>query len=854
MAGIFGTLCSGGTLVLISEFAQKDVAQIADVICSRRISRTLCLPSLYGLLLGGYSEKHLDTLRNVVVAGEECSKEVVERHDRLLPRAVLTNEYGPTEGTVWATADEFVRSTRSRVPIGCPIPDVQVHIVDRGGNLSPIGFIGELYIGGEVVARGYLGRPDLTAARFLPDSFETDSYRRAGARLYRTGDQGHYLQDGLIEFLGRVDHQVKIRGFRVELSEIETVISRHPMVRKALVLAREDKTGEKRLVAYVVLHPGPVLSSREHREWLKLQLPDYMVPIGYVLLDEFPLTENGKLDRSALMALDPGVPDLDGAFIAPRGAVEEVLAAIWSGVLGIERVGVHDNFFELGGHSLLATQVIARIRESVGVELPLRLIFEEPTVAQLADRLSHSISGEKTSPLPPLKPRSERAYAPLTFAQQRLWFIDQLAPGNRAYNVPVALCLEGELRIDVLEKSLTEICRRHEALRTTFSVFNGKPCQVIHRAEAVALPLIDFCELGDIERREGARLLAAKVSTHAFDLTEYPLFRVLLVRTRPLEHILLFSTHHINSDGWSMGVLVREMTLLYTAYLNGEPPPLSEPPIQYADYAAWQREWLQGEVLERQKGYWLDQFEGIVPVLELPTDRPRPMIQGFRGARTFRRISPDLTKAVKGLSKQEGCTLFMTLLAAFGTLLSRYSSQDEVVIGTPIANRTQVEVENLIGLFANTLAIRIRPSSSKTYRELLAQTREATLGAYCHQDLPFELLVEQLRIERDLSHHPLFQVMFAFQNMPQEALQLPGLKMSLLTADSASAKFDLWLSIEESDDDLSAVLEYDTELFDGETIGRLLGHYCALLESATGNPNQRLGQIQILTEAERWQI
>ena len=797
-------------------------------------------------------ETHLDSLRSVrqlLAGGDVLAVSPVQKVLRELEGCTLINGYGPTENTTFTTCfpmksgDEVRRS----VSIGRPISNTQVYILDRHLQPVPIGVTGELFTGGDGVARGYLNRPELTTEKFITNPFSQDPE----AWLYRTGDLARYLSDGNIEFLGRVDHQVKIRGFRIELGEIETVLRRYPTVRESLIMAREDTPGDKRLVAYLVPEQEVAPTVAELRRFLKERLPDYMVPSAFVFLDTLPLTLNGKVDRRALPAPDLSHLELDSAFVTPRTPIEEMLTGIWEEVLKVTGVGIHDNFFELGGHSLLATQVISRIRDTFQLELPLRSLFETPTVATLAVRFE---SARRTEPEMPLQSAPRDRDLPLSFAQQRLWFLDQLEPDSVVYNIPRAFHLNGPLNVTALEQSLNKIVHRHEVFRTSFSVQNGQPLQVIAPSLTLPLPVVDLYHLPEAKREAETQRLVVEEARRTFDLSKGPLFRASLLKLDEAEHILLLAMHHIVSDGWSMGILFQELAALYQAFSTGQSSSLPELPNQYADFALWQREWLQGEELERQLAYWKTQLEGLPPILELPIDRPRPAIQTFRGVSMDITLPPSFSKALKELSRREGVTLFMTLLAAFQVLLYRYTRQDDLVIGTPIANRNRSEIEDLIGFFANTLTLRTDLSGQPTFRELMARVRQVTLAAYEHQDLPFERLVEELQPERNLSHSPLFQVMFVLQNASKENLQIPGLTVNSLRVDSNIAKFDLSLIIIEKSEGLLASFEYNTDLFEAATVERMVGHLQTLLEGIVANPDTPIAQLPLLTAPERHQL
>ena len=845
---LFATLLAGGTLVIAEPGGHRDSRYLADLIRGQQISILHCVPSLLRLLVEEPAFDESLVLRAVMCGGEALAPRIVARfHSRL--RAKLYNVYGPTEtiidSTYWPCEE---RNAHSAIPIGRPIPNAQAYILDDLFHLLPIGVAGNLCIGGVGLARGYVGRSDLTAEKFIPDLFSCEP----GARLYQTGDLARYLPDGNIEFLGRLDYQVKIRGFRIELGEIEATLAQHPAVREAVVLVQEDGPEEKRLVAYVAAEEEARTTANKLRDFLKDKLPEHMVPAVFVLLEAFPLTPNGKVDRRALPLPDGRRPELDEAFVAYRTPTEELLAEIWAQVLGVERVGIYDNFFQLGGHSLLATQVVSRIREAFQVEMPLRRLFEAPTVAGLAESID---VGRGTGlQAPPIVPVARDGELPLSFAQQRLWFIDQLEPGGSVYNFPAAVRLKGPLNVAALKQSLNEIVKRHEALRTTFAIVDGRPVQVIAPLLTLTVPIVDLRELTETEREAEVQRLASNEAQRPFDLAEGPLVRATVLRLGEDEHIGLLTMHHIVSDGWSTGILIREMAGLYGVFSSDRLASLPELPIQYADFAHWQRDWLQGEVLETQLIYWKQQLLGAPPLLELPADHPRPAMQTFHGAHQSILVPRTVGDGLKALSRQEGVTVFMTLLAAFQVLLHGYTNQDDFVMGTPIANRNRLEVEGLIGFFVNTLVLRADLSGNPTVRELLRRVREVCLGAYAHQDLPFERLVEELHLARDLSRNPLFQVMFVFQNTSLQTVELPGLSLSPVEVDTGTTHFDLTLHIVDTEQGLSVRLAYNTDLFEAGTITRMLGHFGSLLESLAAAPERRLSDLLLLTEVERQQV
>ena len=845
---LFPILMAGGTLVIAEADGHRDSRYIAEAIRDDNISILHCVPSFLRILVEEPAFDEAPALRSIMCGGEALRSELVKRfHQR--SKAKLYNVYGPTE-TIIDSAYWLCKAggADSTIPIGRPIPNAQIYIVDDLLRPVPIGVAGNLHIGGMGLARGYLNRPDLTAEKFIPNPFSAEP----GARLYKTGDMARYLFDRNIEYLGRGDYQVKIRGFRIELGEIELAVRQHPGVREAIVLAREDASGEKRLVAYVV-GERDLPTASELRSFLKDKLPEYMMPAAFVRLDALPLMPNGKVDRRALPIPDRTRPELEKELIAPRTSEEEIVAEIWTKVLDIERVGIYDNFFELGGHSLLATQVVSRMREAFGVEIPLRRLFEVPTVAGLAQSVEVARRSRQNLQAPAILPVPRDGDLPLSFAQQRLWFIDQLEPGNSAYNFPAAVRLKGPLNVTALEQSVNEIVKRHEALRTTFATVDGRPVQVIAPTLTVRPPVVNLQELLAGEREAEVRRLVIEEARRPFNLARGPLLRITLLRLAEEEHVGLLTMHHIVSDGWSTGILIRELASLYEAFSGGRSSPLPELSIQYADFAHWQRQWLQGEVLQTQLGYWKRQLLDA-PLLELPTDHPRPAVQTFRGSQRSLLLPNTVGEGLKVLSRQQGVTLFMTLLAAFKILLHRYSGQDDLIVGTPIANRNRLEIEGLIGFFVNTLVVRTDLSGNPTFRELLQRVREVCLGAYAHQDLPFERLVEELHLERNLGRNPLFQVMFVLQNASMQTIALPGLTLSPVEVDNGTAHFDLTLHIADTEQGLIATLSYNTDLFEADTITQMLGHFRALLEEVVGNPESRVSDLPILGGAERQQL
>jgi amino acid adenylation domain-containing protein len=852
ITGLFSPLLVGRQVELVPE--DIGVESLSAAFCkSSNLSLVKLTPAQLLLLSQQISPQEAAArTRALIIGGENLLAESVSFWQDWAPETMLVNEYGPTETVVGCCIYQVPSGKRGSgsIPIGKPIANTQLYVLNSYLQPVPMGVAGELYIGGANLARGYLNRPELSAEKFVPNPLS----QQPGARLYKTGDLVRNRPDGNLEFLGRLDQQVKVRGFRIELSEIESLLAQHPVVREAVATVREYTPEDRRIVAYVVLQPEAVSAVSELQGVLKEHLPEYMMPTAIVPLNELPLTANGKVDRRSLPAPDLTQVQPHATFIAPSTPTEEMLAGIWAEILGLEKVGIHDNFFELGGHSLLATQVISRLQKVFQVELPLRQLFESPTVAGLAKDIETATKTELRLEAPPIKHISRSGELPLSFAQQRLWFLYQLEPDKPFYNIPAAVRLKGQLDVAALEQSINEILRRHEVLRTSFKTVEGQPVQVISPSILLSLPVIDLSELPEAYRETEIKQLQIAEAQQPFTLDTSPLLRVKLLRLGEEEHVALFTMHHIASDGWSMGMLMREVAALYQAFCNGQLSPLPELPIQYADFAAWQRQWLQGEVLESQLSYWRQQLDGAPAVLELPTDYTRPAVQTFRGATSSFQLSQELSVALQSLSQQEESTLFMTLLAAFKTLLFRYTGSEDIVVGSPIANRNRAEIEGLIGFFVNTLVLRTDTSDNSTFRELLRRVREVTLGAYAHQDLPFEQLVEELQPQRDLSHAPLFQVMFVLQNAPMSELELPGLTLSSLESNSGSAKFDLTLYLEETASGLRGTWEYNTDLFEAATIERMTAHLQTILEGIVANPEQHLSDLPLLTEAERQRL
>lgn len=852
----FWPLVTGATLVMAKSGGHRDPLYLQRTIQRESISVLHFVPSMLNAFLLATEWTNCDSVRQVVSSGEALNCELQERFFSSARRSRLENLYGPTEAVIdvsyWPCSSE---SGLSSVPIGRPIQNISLYICDASLQPVPTGCAGELMIGGVGLARGYLGKPGLSADCFIPDPFAG----QAGARLYRSGDFVRFLADGNIEFIGRIDRQVKIRGFRIDLGEIETVLQDHPAIAEVRVLAREDEAGQLSLVSYIVAEDSAKAKDindwqTELRRHAEAKLPAWMIPATAVKLDEFPLTANGKLDRRAL----PAPELLQAAWLTPEGMTESLLAGLWCNLLKLERVGRNDNFFALGAHSLLATQLVSRIREAFAVELPIRVLFEQQSLQAQARAIEAAQPGENGRLSPITAVARDRAL-PLSFAQQRLWFLSHVSGPNAVYNIPLGLRLQGDVDIDALQKSLAEIVRRHEILRTRFESVETGAVQCIDPE-----PL--HLELEEVDSEAELKAIYRRECNYPFDLSADKLLRLRLLKDQSESHaeaansiVLIVVMHHSISDGWSLGIFFRELLALYRGYRLGEVPALAPLPIQYGDYACWQRQYLQGEMLAGQVDFWGEQLEGLPPLLALPTDRPRPELQSFRGSFHEFNLPRRLVEQLQALSRKEGATLFMTLLSAFSVLMSRWSGQSDIAIGTPIANRTRQETEGLIGFFVNTLVLRCNLQGDPEFIDLLRQIRERSLQTYAHQDIPFEQLVEVLNPERSLSHSPLFQVMFALQNLPMDSASLPGLDIQPLhfnreTEDDGEAdgvsRYDLWLTLHETGDGIRGGMEYNIDLFDRATIVRMLDHYQRLLEAIVSAPHTAVSRLEFLSSSE----
>ncbi|MGH3777951.1 MAG: non-ribosomal peptide synthase/polyketide synthase, partial [Pseudonocardiaceae bacterium] len=811
------------------------------------ISHALIPPAALATIPADVAAGGLPEWGTVIVGGDVCSAELVRRW---APGRRMINSYGPTEATVVACWTPPLVPGPDRPPIGCPIPNTRIYVLDAWLRPVPVGVAGELYIAGIGLARGYLNRAGLTAARFVANPFGVP-----GERMYRSGDLACWTPQGQLEYLGRADEQVKIRGFRIEPGEIEAVLAAHPGIHDAVVIAREDLPGIKRLVGYVVpaaevtpsaaqLSPAQ-LSPAQLRAHLALALPDYMVPAVFVVLDEMPLSPNGKVDRKALPAPDRGAEPVS-EYIAARSATEHTLTDIWAQVLGVERVGVTDNFFELGGDSILSIQVMSRVRVAFEVELSPRVLFVDPTVAGLAVAVAESVVSASAS----IDVVDRTAELPLSFAQQRLWFLDEFEPGGSGYVSAFALRLRGELDLNALSVALSALVARHESLRTTFEAVDGRGVQVVRPPYEVALPVLDLSDVPEYERAAELRRVVGLETSRGFDLGRGPLLRAGVIRVAAAEHVVTLAMHHIVTDGWSMGVLVAELGVLYSAVACGQDAQLPVLGVQYVDYAVWQRELLSGPVLDTALGYWREQLAGV-PALELPTDRPRPAVLTSAGAVCEFVVPAQVLAGLTGLGHRVDGTLFMTLVAACQVLFSRWSGQADIAVGTVVSGRERAELEGLIGFFVNTVVLRSQVEGQRSFLEFLAGVRETVLDAFVHQHVPFERVVDELAPVRDTSRTPLFQAMVLLQNAPGQAPELAGLEVSGLELPVSTANFDITVQFQESGDELFGALQYNTDLFDAATVEAMAQRFVVLLAGIAADPDCAVSGLPWMSADER---
>lgn len=849
---IWGALLNGAELVVIPP-GLPSLSDLGHFIRANSVDTMWLTAPLFHQMMETEAES-LKQVKQLVAGGDVVSPQIAAT--AIDHGNVLINGYGPTENTTFTACYRMEKPNdlrRGPVPIGFPITNTQTYVLDGEMQPVPVGVAGELFTGGAGLSRGYINRPDLTAEKFVPHPFS----ERAGERLYRTGDLVRWCADGKLDFIGRADRQIKIRGFRIELGEIEEILRQHSSVKEAAVLVLDEEAAGKRLVAYIAMGAETEVTSDNVADFLRTQVPEYMVPGGWVLIQQLPTTANGKIDREALRALTP-VFSRKADSVAEEGRhrrtpVEEILCGIWEQVLRVHPVGVNQGFFDLGGHSLLATQIMSRVEQVFAVHLPLRTLFEAGTVREMAKRIEKARSNAGEMKALPFRHVVREQPLPLSFAQQRLWFIDQLAPGSPTYNVMGAWRIQGPLNVEAVHKSLQEVVCRHESLRTRFEVVRGEPTQIIEQEVCLDFPLADLTSVPAAQREAAARKMVQADMEQGFDLRYAPLFRVKLLRLAAEEYLLTVTIHHIVFDGWSLALLTREFSELYQAYSTGEESHLPELDVQYPDFAVWQREWLQGGVLDEQLHFWKKQLSGAA-ALELPRDFSRPPVMSHRGGSLKSVISAELTAKLKEVSRREGVSLFMTLLAGFDVLLSRYTGVDDISVGTPIANRNRLEIENVIGHFVNNLVLRVDVSGNPNWSELLKRTRQVTLEAYQHQDLPFEKLVEELQPERDLSRTPLFQNFIGLQNTESQNLHLQGITIQEAHPERSIAKYDLQVELKESEGRVKCIIDYALDLFEEETIRNFSNHFLSVLETLASRPHQPIAQLTLLSGSERQQL
>ncbi len=833
----FVPLCAGGVVCAPeSRDLIFDAERLVDWLNIEQVEVLHCVPSVFRALINeGLDSRYFEAMRCVVLAGEALPPADVRRWMEVFGERIrLLNLYGPTETTILKLF-HLVRledAARPSIPIGKPIEGAAVYVIDSSGELCGMGAVGEIHIRTPYRSHGYYGEPELTNEVFIQNPLANNG----SDIIYKTGDFGRLLKGGEVEFLGRRDQQVKVRGVRIELGEIENLLRAHETVADVAVIDRDDASGNKFLVAYLTLSNGA--GSEQLRQYLAERLPETMLPSAFVELERLPRTLNGKIDRKALPELKSVQAEGARGESRPRGAVEEIVAGIWCEVLRLPAVGRTDNFFGLGGHSLLMTRVILRVRSALKVELPVRSLFESPTVEQFSRLVEQRIGEGRLTELAEISPVSRDGELPLSYSQQRMWFFEQLARGTSAFNIALGVRLRGALNAAALEQTFGEIIRRHESLRTVFPAERGGPVQLIRPPTTFILPVVDLSGLDAEERERRAARLAQEETLRRFDLAEGPLVRIMLLRLRREEHIVVSTMHHIIGDGQSFEVVIAEMSRLYGAFAQGQPSPLAELEVQYADYAAWQRQWLQGEALETRLAYWRKQLEGATRRLTLPQRRSRPTVQTFKGARQDVQFSPELTRGLRELSRREGVTLLMAMLSAFVLLLNRYTGDEDIVVGTPYANRERVEAEHLVGILTTTLVLRVDLSGATTFREVLRRVREVCLDAYAYQ-VPPELLREDLR-RRGEEPERLFDVWFQLEREDRERLEMEGLEYEWYTSHKEEPKFEMSAMFYEHQDQIKGVFEYDVELFDEEMMTEMRRRYVRILEQAITEPERRL--------------
>ena len=837
----FVPLCSGGVVCAPeSRDTILDAWSLADWLDVEQVEVLHCVPSVFRALLNEkLNSRYFDSMKCVVMTGEPLYPADVKRWMEVFGNRVkLFNIYGTTETTLSKFAYEIKPEDveRPSIPVGKLIDGSETMIIDSRGERCGLGAVGEIHIRTPYRSHGYYGEPELTGQVFIRNPFSDDP----DDLVHKTGDYGRLLKSGDLEHLGRRDQQVQIRGVRVELGEIENLLRAHEAVADVAVIDRDDTEGNKFLVVYLTLTNGT--GSEALRQYLAERLPPTMLPSAFVELDQLPRTLNGKIDRKALPALE-SIKTEQASESGKLTPIEEIVAGIWSEVLKLPSIRRNGNFFNLGGHSLLVTQVLARIRDYLKIELPVRSLFESPTLEEFSQLIQEHISHGKQSELTTITSVSRNGELPLSFSQQRMWFFEQLSRGTSAFNIALGVRLKGSLNVATLEHTFSEIIRRHEGLRTVFPESKGQPTQIIQPPTRFKLPLVDLSMLSRTEREPRAARLAREETVRGFDLARGPLVRPSLVRISDQEHIVICTMHHIIGDGQSFEVVIAEMSQIYSAFSQGQPSSLAEVSVQYIDYAAWQRQWLQGDELEKRLAYWRQQLADAPQRLNLPLARPRPKVQKFGGTNEHFKLSPELTEALRELSRREGMTLFMTMLSAYVLMLNQYTDDDDIVVGSVYANRERVEAENVIGILANTLVLRVDMSEAKTFRDVMKQVRQVCLDAYTYQVSP-ELVREALA-QRGEEREQLFDVWFQLEKQMKQKLDMNGLETSWYEEGKEVTRFELSLSVGELDDEIMGKLDYDDRIFNAQTASQMLEDYISLLTFMTADPEKNLATISL---------
>ncbi len=860
VTSIFVPLVSGGRVVVYRREGKQEL--LKQIISGGEVDVVKLTPSHLRLIKE--EDNRGSRVRRLIVGGEALESQLArEVYESFGGEVEIDNEYGPTEATVgcmhyrWA-GERGEAEQRARVGIGVPAANTKIYVMDERGRCVGENQSGEIWIAGDCLSEGYLNREEETALRFVANPYEE------GEVAYRSGDIARRLVGGELEYIGRRDEQVKYHGYRVEMGEIESELSKHEKVRESVVRVKKDGQGREVMVAYYVSREE--VEGSELREHLRGRVIEEVIPSLYVRVKRMPLTINGKVDVRGLPGVEEIRERMSRKVKEEEGeremrAVEEIVGGIWSEVLGLRGVGLRANFFELGGHSLMATQVVTRVREVLGVEIGLRSVFERPTVEGMVERIEQERAkrgevgvggagavigdGEERKIKRREAAGGEEEEREMSYGQQRIWFMSEVGAGVGAYNVHTSLRMEGELDVAAMERVYNEVVRRHEVLRSVYEVRGGRCVQVVKEWKREVLAEIDVSELeGEVRQREVRRVIECE-ARRGFELEKGPMIRVGMIKEREGERVMMVTMHHIASDGWSMGVMVREVVEMYEAYREGRESELGELEIQYGDYAEWQRERLRGEEMERQKRYWVERLGGKLPVLEMPTDGERPPIQTFRGAAESFVLSPALSEELNRLSRREGVTLFMTLLAAYQTLLHRYTAQDDIIVGSPISTRDREVTEKLIGFFLNTLALRTDLSGNPSFKELLGRVRNVALGAYDNRDIPFEMIVEKLQPQRRKNYNPVFQTWFVLDNTATRQLKLGDLKLTQKTIEGQTAQFDLAMAMCEADQQIKGTLTYNTDLFSRETIREMIEKFTTLLEGIVKHPESPLLDIPL---------